>query len=285
MEKRASMGGEQEWLDAVDSHMWGGDEEGGLALLARVEQLYPESKGILNRAIIMLADSNRPGQVLEIYQDARWRAGAVDDQLSADALACLGVANRDLRLPAKARVFFRLSLAKEPANKRASMGLAQLLLDEGRLQAALGALHEYTVVNADDAWGWLALANARNQNSQSGRSEYRKVIELTMPDADGDVPRSLRAARATAFRQLGREKEALAIMSNAVQNEITDPDIACDYAQMLMETGRYDECDAILRATVKKFPSHVWAYRLEATSLVRRKKYDLAVARLQEALK
>lgn len=164
------------------------------------------------------------------------------------------------------------------------MGVARLLLTEGKLQAAMAALRGYVETNPDDPWGWLELANAKNATSQSGNPDYRMVVELTPPRPDGSIARSTRAARASALRQLGREKEALAILKSTLQGTITDPNIACDYAQMLMETGRYDECDAILRETVKHFPYHVWAYRLEATSLVRRKKYDLAVARLEEAL-
>ncbi|MDR1744911.1 MAG: tetratricopeptide repeat protein, partial [Planctomycetota bacterium] len=111
-----------------------------------------------------------------------------------------------------------------------------------------------------------------------------EVVRLTEPDAKGNIARDVRAARAVALRSIGREREALALLRDTVGQKVDNPDIACDYAQMLMEIGRYDEAEAILRETAAAFPYHVWAYRLEATILVRRQKYDLAVDRLKEAL-
>lgn len=218
------------------------------------------------------------------YRSARERIPKIDDELSADALAALGVSHDDLRSNERARRFFRLSLEKEEANKRASMGLARLLRRDGDLSGALLWLRRYVAAHDDDAWGWLELANTRTAAQQNGRPEYRRVLELTVPGVDGEVSRDVRAARAVALRQLGKEKEALALLESTMGPRIDNPDIACDYAQMLMEIGRYDEAERILRETVKVFPAHVWAYRLESTILVRRKKYDLAVARLREAL-
>lgn len=283
-EKRARLGGEAEWQDAIDRHAWNGDWEGALRLLDEAEALFPSSVPVLDRKLRVLADSNRPGRVVDAYLRARDRIAGIESGLSADALAALGVSYDDVRENERARRFFRLSLEKEAVNKRASMGLARLLRRDGNLSGALLWLRQYVDVHGDDAWGWLELANTRTAALQNGRSEYRKVLELTVPGAEGEILRDVRAARAVALRQLGREKEALALFENILGPAIDNPDIACDYAEMLMEIGSYDEAERILRDTIKVFPAHVWAYRLESTILVRRKKFDQAVARLREAL-
>ncbi len=284
VERRARLGGVPEWLDAIDRHAWAGDYEGGFRLLEEAERLYPDAVELTDRWLAFLGDNNRPGQVLEVYERARNRNPEIEAKLSADALAAVGVAYDDLRSTPQARRFFRLSLEKEPGNKRGSMGQARLLRRDGNLAGAIRALRLYVAGTPDDPWGWLELANTRADAEQVGRQEYLKVVELTEPDRHGDIPTDVRAARGVALRQLGREKEALALFEDTVGPVITDPNVACDFAQMLMEIRKYDEAEDILRRTVKAFPYHVWAYRLESTILVRRQKYDLAVARLKEAL-
>lgn len=61
IEKRARLGGELEWLDAVDRHSWNGNWEGALALLDEGEGLFPASVAMVDRKLRILADSNRPG--------------------------------------------------------------------------------------------------------------------------------------------------------------------------------------------------------------------------------
>lgn len=284
IEKRARMGGEKEWIDAIDRRTWGGDLEGAIGLVNEARDLYPASEALFERKLLVLADSNRPGLVVDTFEKELRRDPAVEDRLAAESLAALGVAYDDLRLSPKARRFFRRSLEKEPDNKRGSVGYARLQRRDGNLGGAITQLRKYTSGHPDDAWGWLELANTRSTAQLNGTQEYRKVVELTNPDAKGEIAKDVRAARAVALRQLGREREARALLQNTIVETIDNPDIACDYAQMMLEVGKYDEAERVLRETVKRFPNHVWAYRLEATSLVRRKKYDLAVARLKEAL-
>ncbi len=284
IEKRARAGGEKEWLDAVDRHAWAGDAEGATALLREAGDRYPQSAAILDRTLTLLADNNRPGEVLDVFRKAVNAIDGVEGKLSADALAALGVASDDVRQTPRARRFFRLSFEKDAANKRGCMGYARLLRRDGNLAGALAQLRRYAEGTPDDPWGWLEVANTRSLADQNGRSEYREVVRLTEPDEKGDIARDVRAARAVALRALGREKEALALLRGTMGPRIDNPDIACDFAQMLMEIRQYDEAEAILRETVKAFPYHVWAYRLESTILVRRQKYDLAVERLREAL-
>lgn len=285
IEERARLsGGLTEWLDAVDRHTWAGDYTGALALLDEVDAAYPDAVEALNRRLALFADDNRPGPVIAAFEKARGRDATVEERLSADALAALGTAYDDVRATPNARRFLRLSLDKEPANKRGSMGAARLLRRDGNLGGAIRQLRLYVEASADDPWGWLELANTRTQVNQNGRPEYLKVMALTEPDAAGNIPEDVRAARAVALRQLGREKEARELLAGTVGPVITNPDVACDYAQMLMDIGKYEEAVDILRRTVVAFPNHVWAYRLEATILVRWRKYDLAAARLKEAL-
>ncbi len=282
--RRARAGGEREWLDAVDRHIWGGDLEGALLLLAEMGAAYPQSVEIADRTLRALADANRPGDVLATFSRAIGNVPDIEDRLSADALASLAVSADNLRLTPRARRFFRLALAKDRGNYRGCFGYARLLRRDGNLAGAVIQLRNFLEAAPDDAWGWLELANTLSQSGKNGRPEYSMVVTLTEPDARGRVAREVLAARALALRVLGREKEAMAILRDAVGMRIDNPDIACDYAQMLMETGRYDEAETILRETAGLFPYHAWAYRLEATILVRRKKYDLAVDRLKEAL-
>jgi tetratricopeptide (TPR) repeat protein len=283
-EKRARLGGEPEWLDAIDRHVWNGDFAGALRVMGEAGELFPDSGEIFSRELSLRADDNRPGLVIAAFERVRKRSPGIAERLTGDALAAIAESYEDLRSTPQARRFYRLSLERQPANKRGSMGAARLQRRDGNLGGAILRLQAYAAAEPDDPWGWLELANYRAEANQVGRAEYLKVVELTKPDESGEIPKDVVAARAVALRQLGREKEALALLEGTIQTSIESPDVACDYAQMLMELGRYDEAEKVLRDTVALFPYHVWAYRLEATVLVRRRRYDLAVARLKEAL-
>ncbi|MDR1744795.1 MAG: hypothetical protein LBS30_03465, partial [Planctomycetota bacterium] len=263
-EKRARAGGVPEWLDAVDRRTWSGDSEGGLALLAEARESHPRSPELADRTITLLVDLNRPGEAVSAFARAGRDIDGLEERLSADALAALGASYDDLRSAPRARRFFRLSLGKNPVNKRGLLGFARLLGRDGDQAGAILQLRRYVEGMPDDAWGWLELANARAAANQVSRSDYREVVRLTEPDAGGNIARDVRAARAVALRALGREREALALLQDTVGGKIDNPDIACDYVQMLMDIGRYDEAEGILRETIAAFPYHVWAYRLEA---------------------
>ncbi|MDR2390206.1 MAG: tetratricopeptide repeat protein [Planctomycetota bacterium] len=297
-EKRARLGGEPEWLDAIDRHMWNSDFDGAIRIMREAEEKFPDSGEIFSREISIHADNNRPGVVIATFERARQHSPGIETKLTGDALAAIADSYDETRSVPQARRFYRLSLEKAPANKRGAMGAARLQRRDGNLAGAIKHLQAYVEATPDDPWGWLELANYRSDASAtvasdssfsrasygSGRSEYARVVELTEPDKNGDIPKDVVAARAVSLRRLGREREAMRLLQNTVEDTIESPDVACDYAQMLMEIYRYDEAEQVLRKTVKQFPYHVWAYRLEATILVRRQRYDLAVARLKEAL-
>ncbi|MDR3211893.1 MAG: tetratricopeptide repeat protein [Planctomycetota bacterium] len=279
MDLRAQKGGQVEWLEAVDVRTNYGEGGEAMRVLSEAMEHLALSEGLIERAIRVFSDLGRPGQALEIYQTAVRDDPGILQRLSGETLAEVADASRGLRMPVLAKQLYALSLARDPANKVASMGLARLYLDNGQLQAALAALRAYTEKNADDPWGWLELANTKASNGLSANREYRQVVALT----EGKIPDVVQAARASALERLGRINEAQRLLRESMGDKLVAPETASDYAQLLMTAGRYEECEAVLRETIRRFPYFVWAYRLDATSLVRRKRYDLAVERLKQA--
>lgn len=276
-------GKEEDWLAAVDRRVWRGDYRGAYSLLAEAEKTHPNSTALVGKTIVVLVDMDKPFSATRVFDTARQHNEKLIDQLDAEALGASGVALAASGRKDAMRIFLT-ALALEPGQKRASIGLARQLASEGKNGEALRRLGDYVTIHSDDPWGWLELANVKSALNRSGRNEYLKVLALTPLDGNGEPATDVRAARLVALRSLGRENEARRLLEKTFDPNISDPNIACDFAEMMMNISRYDEADDLLRRTIEKYPGHVWAYRLKSISLIRRGRYQDAAVVLKEAL-
>lgn len=282
IEKRARFTGLlADWGDAIDRRYWAGDFDGALQLLEVAEKAHPRASGLLARRIVILVDMQQYGQAVKDFQNAQRQEPAVSENLHAESLAALAIAYDKTHLTGRARHFFTRSLAKEPANQRASFGMASLAQGEGNSAEAVRYLQAYLASNPTSLWAQLELASLR---PHLGKQQYTQVLAQTKPDAQGKVVQDHKAVRALALWRTGRLQEALKVYASIMQEEKKNPNIMCDYAQLLMDLHRYEDARKTLAQTIQSFPNHVWAYRLDATILIREKKYERAEYRLQQAL-
>lgn len=282
LEKRARLTGLlADWGDAIDRHYWAGDFEGALRLIGGAEKAHPNAPELLARRIVVRVDMQRYAQAVKDFQDAQRQEAGVSEKLHAESLAALAVAYDKTHATGRARHFFKRSLEKDPANHRASLGMASLARREGNIAEAVRYLQAYIARNPTSLWAHFELASLR---PHLGKQQYKQVLAQTTPDAQGTVAQANRAVRALALWRTGRLQEAFTVYASIMQEEKKNPNVMCDYAQLLMDMHRYEDARKVLAQTLQSFPDHVWAYRLDATILIREKKYELAAHRLQQAL-
>lgn len=282
IEKRARLTGKlADWNIAIDNHYWAKKFDDAMHLLEIAEKAHPGASELLARRILILVDMEKYRQALKAFQNAQRQDPAVSEKLHAESLAALAVAYDKTHLTYRARHFFKRSLEKDPANQRASFGMASLARREGKNAEAVRYLQAYSARNPTNLWAQLELAHLR---PHLGKQQYNQVLVQTKPDAQGKVAPDSRAVRALALWRAGRLQEALSVYTSIMQEDRKNPNIMCDYAQLLMETHRYEDAKKILARTIQLFPDHIWAYRLEATILIREKDYARAEAYLRQAL-
>lgn len=282
IEKRAHITGlVGDWGDAIDRHYWAKDFEGALHLLKVAEKTHPKASELLARRIVVLVDMHQYGQAVKDFQNAQRQEPTISEKLTAESLAAVAVAYDKTHLAGRARQYFTLSLEKEPANHRASLGMASLAQREGNIAGAVRYLQAYIARNPTNVWAQLELASLR---PHMGKQQYSHVLEQTKPNAQGQVAQDHRAVRALALWRTGRLQEALTAYASIMQDENIHPNSMCEYAQLLMDTHKYEDARKIVDQTIQIFPDHIWAYRLDAAILMREKAYARAAYRLQQAL-
>lgn len=283
LEQRARLTGlVADWLELIDHRFWDGDYPAALQALERAEALHPRAPQLLDRRMQIFMAMNDPGDTIKSYNQAKRQSAAVDGKLSAAALSALGLAHESLGNPERARHFYRLALLKDPADFRAASGMAGMARRAGNLQEAARYLRACLERNPDNLWARLELASLQ---AEQGKRQYRQILDKTAPDAQGRMLRDERVPRALALWRMGKLQEARKIYAALVQEPKTNPNLRCDYAQLLLEMGRPDEAEKILAATIREFPGHLPAYRLNASICARRRDYARAAQFLREALR
>ncbi len=278
MEKRAHLTGQlAHWNDAIDLRYWNGDHQGALRLLDAAEALHPHNVPLTGRRLLILVDMGRYGQAMRVFQQARRQDPEISKRLPAESVAALAVACDRSGSPERARHFFQLSLAREPANARAVLGLADLLRREGKTAAAARLLEGLLERDPENLWARAALAEVRPSR---GKRHYESIRARVRDDADAGE----KALLALALRRTGRLREALRVYADLTRDAERSPALLCDYAQALMEADRPGEAKKVLRQSMREFPQHLPTRRLLAASFIREKEYARAEACLRDAL-
>lgn len=173
------------------------------------------------------------------------RAVKLDPQ-NADAWHCLGVAHRQLGVPALAIKAFRTSVDLRPNFADAHTDLGKTLLDDGKAPDAIRSFQTTLRLRKDDVDATFHLSRALDSlgNAMAAEQGYRHTLALRPNHVDA------MAALAAVLRRTQRFAEAATVLQSALRLSPANASIANSLARVLSDAGRFSEAAAAARHAV-----------------------------------
>jgi tetratricopeptide (TPR) repeat protein len=160
--------------------------------------------------------------------------------------------------PAQARAYYEQALARVPNFFLALLGLAQLDLREGRIEAAHARLGQMVaakppeVVPTDADWGLVHALYARTLALQGDTAHALEQIAEARRYGPRDAPTLTSCA--IAYVNLGQIAEAEAILREALDLGVDTPTIRFNLGSVLLRQGRTDEAERHFEAALRLDP-------------------------------
>ena len=175
------------------------------------------------------------------------------DASRADIHANLGNLYVAMHRAVEAETAYRNALRLQPTFRPARLGLARLLLDNGRADEAAAEARILIDHNAHDAEAWNVLGSAARKLGRTHAAEesFRQAIAVNP---------GYTAARhnlGSLLASLSRSEEALDELDRAARAGLRGPEITHNRASALIALGRFDEAGDLLRQALVDMPQAV----------------------------
>lgn len=122
---------------------------------------------------------------------------------------------------------------------------------QGRAEKAVDTLERYFRVAGGKAaadhrpWYYYAQSLSLMERQEAARDAYRQMLARLNADDASDF--ESRRMRATALEALGRPEDAIALYEELRAERPRDRSLLADFVSLLIETGRYERADRLLR--------------------------------------
>jgi Flp pilus assembly protein TadD len=201
------------------------------------------------------------------------------DESRADIRANLGNLYVALRRPAEAETAYRHALRLQPAFRPARLGLARLMLANGRADDALDEAQILIDNDARDAEAWNVLGAAARALGRDRKAEesFRRALAIA---PDYAVARHNLGA---LLASLSRSEEALDELDRAAGAGLRGPEITHNRASALIALGLFEEARTLLQRSLADMPQAVSLQMLMARLRYMQGDDDFA-SHLQEAV-
>ena len=274
MERRARSGGPQEWLDAADRHVWHDDYEGEVALLNEALQAYPQSPDLVARGVRSFGRIAKYEKALELYKRLQEMGRGQD----AVTLAVVGDALVNSGRLDEAQLTYKRALEKDPLNRRAVLGLAGLQTGKGQYRKAAELYRSYLREKPEAGWVWFELGEVIYQGGGDGSAAHQRAERLVPLN---DEPARL-AMHGRIYARRKEWKRAIDLYEKALSTATSDPNLACDFVDVLMSAGRTEHAERVLAAVANRHPRNFRVRHQQAALMMRRSHYRKAADVLRE---
>ena len=274
MKRRAMDGRPEEWLDAADRHLWHDDYEGEAEVLEEALQQFPDSPKLLARGVQSFGELAQYDRALKLYDRLRELGKGEDaSTLAVVAQAQVSAGRRD-----DAERTFKRALQKDPLNRQALLGLAELKSGKRQYRAAAELYKSYLTERPNAGWVWFQLGEVVYEAGGNGSSAHDRALELVRST---DEPASL-AMRARIHARRKEWGAAIERYEEALATAGSDVDLACDFVDVLLSAGRAERAERLLEATANQDPKNLRVRRQKAALLMRYSQYEQAAVILRQ---
>ncbi len=187
---------------------------------------------------------------------------------------------RQCRMYADSPTLYHTILEKNPACWMACNNLGTIMLDNGRVDEALGWFNRSLDINPDNAESITNLGNALTQLGRTDEAIARYQDAVNLNPRDFDALNGLGVVSMKA----GKTDESIAWYRKALELNEDDELVHFNLGNALLKSGKPDEAIAQYRRALEINPLHTQAYNNLGGALMRVNRPDLAARVYLKAL-